>query len=165
MRILGIDPGIKHTGLAILVDGKITDTTTIIIPDSGKISIERAMGYILPRLPQFYNTDEPLHAIGLEQVQWYGRAKRITLPLSHIAGMFAGYFYSIGVPVYLLLPTMKNAKIHRRKNWDEHQYDAARLARVVFEYETARATGDTAYLQKHAVMERRCVSARPKLVA
>lgn len=158
MVILGVDPGVAHTGVVVLDGNRAVFNTTLVPSTEGRLTIEDVLRYVLPPLRQIVRRFEP-EAAAVEQVAWYGRARRITLPLSHIAGGIAGALWAMGVPVYFLVANMKTSKLRIRKSWDEHQKDAALLAKVVQNYRTASNAGDLLYLKKHSAVGKRIISA------
>lgn len=138
MVTLGVDPGMRSTGMAVLVDGKVAYRTTVFLAGHGKLPVAAAVPGIAVELKQILSAWRPSFA-AVEQVGWYGRAKGITLPLSHVAGFITGYLVASGVNVCLLYAKQKVAavKFMRKRGepvWDEHQKDAAVLARVVYNY-------------------------------
>lgn len=142
MVVLGVDPGIKHTGIAVWVDGGIAHRETVIHQDPHRITVAEALEPILDRLRLVVRQFRPTVAC-VEQVGWYGRAKRITLPLSHVAGAITGYLMANGIGVYLLYAKQKTAIVRFNRTrganpWDEHQKDAARLAATAAEFEAAQ---------------------------
>lgn len=130
MVILGVDPGVLHTGVCVVKNGKPAYRTTI-VPARKKDPYYTFLPEILSSILAVVDTYGPDIA-AVEQVSWYGKGRRIILPLSHIAGAITGALLSHGVPVYCLTPTMKKTVTLKGINssWDEHQKDAAMLATV-----------------------------------
>lgn len=139
-RILGVDPGLRHTGWAVvdMASGRLLDTGLIVYPEDRPI----------PSFPGPYiewilrGLDAVLveHAPGVaavEQVTWYGSRQRVTLPLSHVAGAIVGYLLAKGLDVFLLLAGMKRGgrargdRLERRLKVSRHEVDAAMLAWTV----------------------------------
>lgn len=149
--VLGIDPGIRNTGWCILVDGKAKA--------HGVIHTQRqpwveCIAIILNRLD---NMVGDWSSAAVEHVAWYGRSRKITLPLSHIAGAITGFLIGTGIPVYCLIPSMKAKKKWPAK-WSEHEKDAANLALVAEQYESARSAADASYLRLHLAVGKRRLS-------
>lgn len=160
MRVLGVDPGLVHCGWAVLEDGKTIAVGTLVPPAVEKHTINTTLAYLIPELDKIVGQYFPT-AAAVEQVAWYGTRKRITLPLSHVAGAIVGLLLARGITTYLLLANMKTAKVRRRKAWDEHQYDAVVLAKVIHDYNVAEDAGDNSYLQKRSAVGQRRIIARP----
>lgn len=135
MVVLGVDPGLRHTGWCVLRGNRAVARGTIVPPGRGKMSLEEILSYVLPRLKAVADEWEPDIAV-VEQVTWYGRPKRITLPLSHVAGAIIGVLL-LRCPVYVFIASMKKGKPPRGKTWDEHQKDAYVLATVAKKAENA----------------------------
>jgi len=93
----------------------------------------------------------------VEQVSWFGRARRITLPLSHAVGAILGLLWSRGVDSFMLTPGMKKgAKLRKPASWSEHEYDAALLAKKVQMYlDVASADESSVPRELRAVHHRR----------
>ena len=157
VKVLGVDPGLRHTGLAILdAKGKVLDHTTLLYPEEGKHPTEAYLRFILPLVATYTRCFEPT-AAAVEQVGWYRRAVRITLPLSHVAGALVGLLYAAGLDVFLLMGNMKEKGKRPPRGWDEHQLDAALLAKRVL---TALRAGD-ADERSAAVLARRITTPPP----
>lgn len=140
MIILGIDPGLQHTGIALLKDGKLTFATTLLRkgPSNFNASVDLILTYLGHVAPTY---------AAVEDVLWYGRPRSGMLPLACFAGIITGYLLSHGVPVYLLpasFRTVKNAgvkKFHYPKALkDDHQKDAYQLALIAHRTETNGVT-------------------------
>jgi Holliday junction resolvasome RuvABC endonuclease subunit len=154
--ILGVDPGIQHTGWAVLNNKKVMAVGTLEPPD-GLRPVEAVMSWLLPKLKEVI-TDIKIDAAVVEQVAWYGRARRITLPLSHISGMIVGFLAGSGIDTFLILASMRK-KERTKASWDEHQKDAVNLARVGLEYLNAEAAEDLSLLKKRSAVGRRRIIA------
>src|SRR5262245_20676360 len=100
MRIIGIDPGLRHTGYNVLEDGKSIASGTLVPPDDS-LTITSVLSYVLPRLYNVIGQYAPTIAV-VEEVAWYGRPKKITLPLSHVAGAIMGLCAAVGLYTYSL---------------------------------------------------------------
>lgn len=159
--ILGIDPGIQHLGVAQLTeDGKYRYSHTFKPPKTAK-TIHQILRWQLAQLEEL--ASESPRLVVIEEVAWYGRARRITLPLSHIAGAIAGYFAGFGdIGVCMVIPSMKK-KMKGRKAWDEHQKDAVNLALVGYEYLRALDANDLSMLKRLSAVERRLITAPPNV--
>lgn len=121
---------LRHTGWCILVNGDPKDSGTIIPDGYGKVPTEVAIRVVLNALAKVVADWEP-EAAAVEQVQWYGKGRSITLPLAHVAGACVGFLASAGVPVYLLLATQRRP-VKIKKAWhaklnSEHELDACAL--------------------------------------
>ena len=127
--ILGVDPGLRHTGYCVLRDGKVTEHGVILAEGHGKLPLPDAIRIAIAGLSSIIRRAQP-SAAAVEQVGWYGSRKAITLPLSHVAGGIAGYLLALNIPVYLLLATQRRASSVKRprKGWEEHDLDAYELA-------------------------------------
>lgn len=159
MRVLGVDPGLLHTGWAVLDDGKPIALGTLIPPKKVELTSHFVLSFVVPQLLAVAREHLP-EVVAVEQVTWYGKAKRITLPLSHVAGGIIGALLTLEIPVYVYLPGMK-PKVRARKAWDEHQKDAVALALAATQHEAALIAGDTSFLRKHlAASKRRITIAR-----
>lgn len=156
MIVLGVDPGLKNTGFCVLDSGKVIYRNTVVITKRAKVTVEEALVPIIEELKMILrndNKDGGPEIACVEQVGWYGRGKSITLPLSHVAGAITGYLLGSGISVYFLYANQKTAAFRfvRKRGeppWDEHQKDAAVLAKVAWEYEMAKANNDTKTLAK-----------------
>ena len=160
MVILGVDPGLRHTGFCIVGEGnRVVARGVLVPPGRGRIQPEKVIDYVLPALCRLIDEHHP-HCAVVEQVTWYGARRRITLPLSHVAGAIAGFCLGIGIPVYLLLANMKRGgKAPRGKSWTEHERDAYMLASVVKRHLAAAAAGDRSTLPERSAVARRRITA------
>lgn len=160
MIILGVDPGLRHLGVAVLEDGKVLYHDTMIPPGRGKISTEDAIRAALCFMSILIEEWGPDYAV-VEQVTWYGKRYRIMLPLSHIAGACVGYLVH-HCPVYLLLANQRRPvripKAWLGESWDDHQRDAAALATVVRRHHAALAAGDPSMHPKLSAVARRIIT-------
>ena len=136
MKALGVDPGLRHTGWCVIEDGpvRVLAKGTIIPP--GSTQPEVVIPFVLKELRNVWAT-HGIGAVVVEQVTWYGKGRRITLPLSHVAGAVSGFFLGKRLPVSLVLPAMKK-RIKKKPfrfsgaGWTEHAKDAALLALLAF---------------------------------
>lgn len=127
-HVLGVDPGLRHTGWAIVANGKLGAHGLILTPGTGKLSVARALAFILPALDEVEEVHTP-DVAAVEEVVWRGVRRKITMPLSHVAGAIVGSLVARGVRTYLLTPSMKAKKLPRLYGeWSDHEQDAARLA-------------------------------------
>ena len=160
MIVLGVDPGLRHTGYAVLRDGRPVETGVLVPP--GALSLEVVIRFVTEQLRGIVHQWKPEYA-AVEQVAWFGRQRRVTMPLSHIAGAIAGFLLGRGVSTCLLLPTMKGErriKIPRMgRSWSEHEKDAFRLATIAHEYAEGLAAGAGSSLRKLSAVERRFIIA------
>ena len=139
MLILGVDPGIRHTGIALLRDGKVIYRDTLVPPQKDKLPYYHIIPFVLEKITNVLKKED-VEAAAVEEVAWYGRNRRVTLPLSHMAGSIIGLLLTNDIPVYVLSPTMKKSvkvKGGFNSSWDEHQKDAALLAQVAANTEGA----------------------------
>ena len=127
--VLGIDPGVKHTGWCVLQDGKPVARGVIIPPGDGKHFVSEVLAWVLPKMSAVLQDYMPT-LVAVEEVTWFGRGRRITLPLSHIAGALMALSSLSGSVTFALLPHQKPKKRPRwiTKIWSEHEADAALLA-------------------------------------
>lgn len=153
MVILGVDPGIKHTGLCVLDNGKPVFTTTLIPPGRGKFLVSEVLCHILPAINAAISKYTPSVTV-VEEVTWYGRARRAMLPLAHIAGAIVGTSIARSVDTYLLLANMRNKTKRWPTKWTEHERDAARLAYRLHEWYATDAA-------KRSDLHRRLVGTPP----
>jgi Holliday junction resolvasome RuvABC endonuclease subunit len=162
MRVLGIDPGLRHTGWAVIDDkGRAVAKGTIVPPGRGRIQPHEVLEYVLDRLCYIIAEFVPDVAV-VEQVAWYGRGRRITLPLAHVAGGIAGFLLGRYIPVHLLLAAQKNF-VCRRKGWTEHEKDAYVLAIVVQKAVVADGAAGSSTRRKPSAVVRRKITA-PRIV-
>ena len=140
MIILGLDPGIRNFGYAVLNDTKVSRRGVWTPPGKGKLLASQVLAYVLPLLAQLVAETAPEIAV-IEEVVWRGMRRRITMPLSHVAGGALGLLVGQGVPVYLLTPGMKTRGVKTPRGWTEHEADAANLARRV--HGALSAVGDS----------------------
>src|SRR5688572_3315394 len=127
MTVLGIDPGIKNTGWCVMRNGRVGRHGVIVPPGNKKLPLEFCLQYILTELDPIIIREE-IAVAAVEHVVWQGRRRRITMPLSHIAGAIIGYCLARGLVVHALTPAMKDKKVFELPT--EHEKDAANLARV-----------------------------------
>lgn len=155
-KVIGIDPGLRHTGWAVLDEqGKRVASDTLVYPARGKQFIGDYIGWVLPQIDAVVRQYDAKHA-AVEIVSWYGRARKITIPLSHMAGALAGWLAGIHVETFLLVPNMKG--LVRGTFASEHERDAVALARRVWAWLRAKAAGDSfALKQLSAVGERKVI--------
>ena len=133
--VLGIDPGVKHTGWCVLRDTgplsvyKPIARGVIIPPGEGKHGVAEVLSWVLPRMRQVLLDYGPT-LVAVEEVTWYGRGRRITLPLSHVAGALIALSALSKAVLFVLLPGQKVKKRPRwiTEKWSEHEADAALLA-------------------------------------
>lgn len=162
-----MDPGLRHTGWAILVDGKIVGRGVIIPPGKGKVPAEVVIAYVIPKLNDVIlnaETGTDFAAAAVEQVAWYGVAKKIILPLAHVAGAITGFLLACGIDVFLLPANMKTSKLRTGTSWSEHEKDAALLADVAYRFKKAEEKADASYLKAHAAAQRRLIPGIPDTV-
>ena len=135
--------------------------TGVLIP-LGALTTESVIRYTITGLGKVFDTWHPEYA-AVEQVAWFGRRSRVTMPLSHVAGAITGFLLGRGVSTFLLLPTMKGErtiKIPRvGRGWSDHEQDAYRLAMTAGECVTARRVGASSSLRKLSAALRRCITA------
>lgn len=158
MKILGIDPGLRHTGFCLTGEGdRVVARGVLVPPGRGRIQHHQVLAYVLPRLGVLIDEHRPDIAV-VEQVTWYGRGRRITLPLAHVAGAIAGFCLSRNVSVYLLLANQKTF-LCRKRGWSEHEKDAFVLATEVRRYVAAETAGDRTILRKRSAVGARRIIA------
>jgi hypothetical protein len=160
MIILGVDPGLRHTGYAVVdtVSGRCVARGTIVPPGRGRIQPEVVLDYVLRIFDDLVDQHDPAWG-AVEQVAWYGSSRRITLPLSHVAGGLAGFLVGRGIPTCLLLAMMR-AKVKYHDAWTAHENDAYALAIALRKHLAALAAGDPSALPKRSAVARRIISAR-----
>lgn len=160
MIILGVDPGIRHTGWVVLDDQTVVGRGTIVPPGRGKMLVSQALSFILPEIAAVLAAYHPSIA-SVEEVTWYGKTRRITLPLSHVTGAVAGVCLASGVSVCLLLANMrKNIKGPRGSaKWTEHERDAYALATVLRKHLVALAAGEASALPARSAIPKRIITA------
>lgn len=132
MVILGFDPGIRHTGWAVLRDSHPLAVGTLVPATTSKLLPSEVLAFVRPVVIELISKYTPSVTV-VEEVTWYGRARRAMLPLAHVAGAIAGMSSALGVPTYLLLAAMRNKTKRWPKRWSEHERDAARLAYRMYE--------------------------------
>jgi hypothetical protein len=133
MDVLGIDPGLRSTGFALVREGKVEYTHTFVCPGSGKQPVEEFLRHILEHAKFVLNEYQP-DVVAVEQAMWYKAVAKVTLPLAHVVGALCGLAYARGARVYLLPARMKESapKTRRLKAWSDHEYDAVLLARLLY---------------------------------
>lgn len=158
MKILGVDPGLHHTGYALLdAKGRAVEHGVFEPPLKGKNLVNLYLGYILPWFFALLQRTKP-DVVVIEEVQWYGRARRIMLPLAHVAGALAGLALA-HAKVYLLLAHQRgHGKRKKGKKWTEHDTDAFWLAQAWLAYDRALSANDRSYLRGHSSVGRRGIS-------
>lgn len=147
MIILGVDPGLRHTGYALVDGPRLVSRGTIDLssPDPTPLTPVDVIPSVLRELVDLAG----LAAVGaVEEVVWQGQRRRGMLPLAHVAGAVAAWLLGQGIPVYLLTPAMKHKgaipKGIARRLKTPHERDAYRLARFAARaeqrlYRTAKA--------------------------
>lgn len=158
MKILGVDPGLLHTGWAVLDNGRITARGVILFPEEGKHPTEEYVRYIVPEMIKVITAHRPAYG-AVEQVAWHGRKQRVTMPLSHVAGAIIGVLYSHGVHVCMLTPNMKKGiTLKQPASWSDHEYDAALLAKKLAKYLDAERAEDASALKVLEAVGRRIIT-------
>lgn len=139
MIVLGVDPGLRHTGVVVVgPTGKVRHHSLIEYPERGKHLVSNYLSFILPRLDKIVSKFRPGWA-GVEEVQWYGSRKSILVPLSHSAGAIIALLWARGVSVVPILAQMRR-KIRLGRvpaSWSEHEKDALAIAFRVQDYVNA----------------------------
>lgn len=126
--ILGLDPGIRHTGWGLVDNGKPRRWGLWLTPGTGKLTSAQVLAFVLPNLDTLVAKYNPTYA-AVEEVVWQGIRRRITFPLAHVAGGLVGFLVARGVRVLIVSPSMKNhQQLKLRGNPSEHELDAIRLA-------------------------------------
>lgn len=133
MVIMGVDPGIKNTGICVLDNGKPVFATTVVLPQRNKVLVMEVLECLVPAINATISRYTPSATV-VEEVTWYGRARRAMLPLALVAGAIAGTSIARGVDTYLLLAAMRNKTKRWPTKWTEHERDAARLAYRMHEW-------------------------------
>ena len=130
--ILGVDPGVKHSGYAVVQGRTVLEHGVIVPPGRGKLSAGQAIEAVLVGLEAVLRRHK-ITVAAVEEVQWYGYRQRITLPLAHVAGAVMGLLLGRGIPVYSILASQRRlCPVKRSKRgWDEHDLDALELAQLV----------------------------------
>jgi len=158
--ILGVDPGLRHTGIVVLADdGKVVFRTTVGPTRKGKLRVGEVLGVVLTTLAGLVTGPWRITRAGVEEVTWYGKGRRITLPLSHIAGGIAGYLLAAGIPVTLLLAGMRSPErrppLRSTKGWTEHELDAWQIARTVQRFLDVNGVKDASGRKRQQAMRAR----------
>jgi len=130
VNVLGVDPGIRNTGLYYFGNGNGKPwRRTVQCPK--KWPFERCLEMILlevaGRLPS-------VDVVAVEEVVW--RRRRGMLPLAHVAGAVVGLALQLNKVVYLLTPAQKGNVGRTPKGWTPHEVDARALARVAYHAES-----------------------------
>lgn len=133
MRILGVDPGIRHTGWCVLDDGKPVAHGLILVGGRGRLLVCEVLCVVIPSVRSLLKTYKP-SAVVVEEVTWYGRARRAMLPLASIAGAIVGCASSSNICTYLLMASQRDRKRKWSVKWSEHERDAAALAQGLRNY-------------------------------
>ncbi len=162
--VLGVDPGIKHTGWSILTldTGRVMARGTIELVSRRRVGLADVLTYldhalaaeVFPRV-----ADVKVAVAGVEEVNYFGRAKRVVIPLAHVSGFIVGTLRARGIPTYIIAPAMKGPRdsIKCPVGWTEHEKDARTLARIARACWQAAMRGDKVYLKKHAALVARLV--------
>lgn len=127
MIILGVDPGIRNTGIAVLDGGKAVYRTTVCPQQRTKLIPSEVIRCLVPVLSAVLTKYTPSATV-VEEVTWYGRARRAMLPLALVAGAIVGISIARNVDTYLLLASMRDKTKTWPASWTEHERDAAALA-------------------------------------
>ncbi|MDR7528664.1 MAG: crossover junction endodeoxyribonuclease RuvC [Armatimonadota bacterium] len=117
---LGIDPGLRHCGIAVLGPEGLALTTW-----GAAGSWPAALGALTRRLARLLGRLAP-QVVGIEAVEWHG-PRRGALALAHVAGALAGVCAGRGIPVYWARPVAVKARA-RRLGRSAHEDDAAAIA-------------------------------------
>ena len=162
MRILGIDPGMRHTGYCLLITGRPGKHGVIDLAGRGKVPIQDAITAALTGVRGLVRDLQPDMAV-VEQVAWYGRASRITLPLSHVAGAIVGYLLAQGIPVCLLQASQRVREIPKTwQKWTtEHERDAAALATALHRQQRASDAGGASTPRRPSAVVARIITIPP----
>lgn len=154
MRILGIDPGLRHTGFCLTEgENRVVARGVLVPPGRGRIQPHQVLSAILPAVEKLIKQHQPTLAV-VEQVTWYGKGRRITLPLAHVAGGLVGFLLANKISVYLLLANQKTI-LCRKRGWSEHEKDAYVLATEVRRYLAAENAGDVSTLRRRSAVGQR----------
>lgn len=139
MYYLGVDPGIRNTGLVLLKDKQIVSAYTV--QPTG--DWPQVIATVLDALP---NT---VHVAAVEEVMWYGRPRKNMLGLAALAGAIVGALLEKKKVVYLLQASFRNntnigvKKLRYPKALDnDHLKDAYQLALIARRAETDPAVSD-----------------------
>jgi len=156
--ILGIDPGIRNTGWALVRNGRPTKWGLWETPGEGRLTSAMVLAWVLPKLGALVAAEKPTSA-AVEEVVWQGRAKRIALPLAHVAGAIAALLVARGVRVLLVSPNMKDHDaLVLRGDPSPHELDAARLAMRARDADGV--AGDTGRSKRSRAEAQRIIAAR-----
>lgn len=163
MIVLGVDPGVLHTGVCVVKNGKPAYRTTI-VPARKRDPYYTFIPEILQTILEIVDEYKP-DVAAVEQVSWYGKGRRIILPLSHIAGAITGGLLARGLPVYCFTPTMKKTVTLKGINssWDEHQKDAAMLATVAASAESVSDAAKPSIQRQYSAAKARRIIIRPSV--
>lgn len=163
MIILGVDPGLKHTGWCVTREGKPVDWGTIIPPPvDGRLQPDYVLGIVCPEILKLTKEYHPDYA-AVEQVAYYGIRRSITLPLSHVAGGIVGCLVASQVPTALLLAAQRRAvkPWPGSRKWTEHERDAYALATVLRAARLALLAGDASTRRRYSAVNRRTITIQP----
>ncbi len=146
----------------MVINGRACSHGVIEVPGSGKLPVHEVLQTVLPGLACLLERYGP-DTVVVEQVTWYGRARRITLPLSHVAGGIAGYVLAAGANVYLLQASQRLREIPPSwQKWPtDHERDAAALAIVVHQHLHARTADGVSTPPKPSAVLARIITAPP----
>lgn len=152
--VLGVDPGIVHTGWAVLVDGKTKGHGLIEIHGLNWIN---CIPIILSQLKTKVINKWEIDCAAVENVSWYRKSNKIILPLAHMAGAIIGFLMANTIVTYVLTSQMKAPKRWPDK-WSEHEKDAANLALAGFKHEIALNVDAVSSRKKHLAAFKRRLS-------
>lgn len=126
--VIGVDPGLRNTGVAIYDGRRVLYRTTI--HTRGESWVD-CMQEVLDRLDDILVRWDP-DVGAVEGVVWHGK-RRGSLQLAHLAGAIYGYLASMpGCGVRLLLPADVKAESRGRNGATAHEADAAAAARILY---------------------------------
>lgn len=121
--ILGVDPGIRNIGLAVVNEaGRLVCRETVTNPR--KRPFLKCLAEVVRKVR--LHAGVTCDTVVVEEVIWRGR--RGMLPLAHVAGAVVGVAVERGCTTYLVTPAMKKNG-RKPKAWSEHEWDAYLLAR------------------------------------
>lgn len=143
MNVLGVDPGIRNTGLYLWRENGNGKDKHRTIKCPRKWPFERCLETIL--LEVWLWLQMGADVVAVEEVVWQRR--RGMLPLAHVAGAIVGLALSRNKIVYLLTPAQKGKEVAVPKGWSQHEVDAQSLARVAYHAERVPSAA-TASIQR-----------------
>lgn len=137
MRVLGIDPGLRNIGVAVLDGHRTTGTTLTILGTEDPVTVLK--NYIQHQ-GIYYNAPY-LDAIGVEAYGNFG-PRRGAFKMLELIGAVRMAAAWLGVPLFVFMPKEKervSRTLSRPKGQTDHEFDARCIA-VLARHELMKGT-------------------------